>query len=427
MEIVMQQDFHCFHNFLTEKILEKKPLSNTTYSEDERYNAYRICLDKIKHEHITSTQTLKKWFGINGISKPNREQLIHLFFALGLSDEQASEWFVRGVLEPDFQVNDFREILYCYGLHNHLSYDETADMIDTFLNNLDYDFSVEFHNQTNQLWNNYKKNQEKSPEAFLTWMHTNQQNFKGYSQSVITFFRELQKEILEANHEEAKVRLEELLGETRFPVEQKFYTNKRGHRAILRYLNKCECGKGEVLSQELIQMIRELLQITESPTDNNSELIDELFPEKNQYRLPHNRRRQRGEIRIFNNKYLTELLNIGEQKEKEFYQMIKEKKQGVSNDKNTTYRLIDRHDLLPMIFCVAQKRYSKQFNDMYYDCESARKLFVDLANQILADCGMALFDKDKYEVDHMLYQAYQNDDMLSYSDVISKKLLTEEP
>ena len=55
-------------------------------------------------------------------SKPNRENMIRLFFALGLSGDEAREWMVKGALEPDFQVNDFCELIYLYGLKKHLSY-----------------------------------------------------------------------------------------------------------------------------------------------------------------------------------------------------------------------------------------------------------------------------------------------------------------
>ena len=66
---------------------------------------------------------------------------------------------------------------------------------------------------------------------------------------------------------------------------------------------------------------------------------------------------QRGEIRIMDDKYLSEILNMGLQKDRELQLMLEGADNRRLQEQRKRCRLIDRHDLLPLIFEVAQRRY----------------------------------------------------------------------
>ena len=73
---------------------------------------------------IASLPTMRRWFGIGTFHKPTREHVIHMCFALGLSEEQAQEYLKKGLSEPGFQVNNYQELIFLYGIVNHYTYEE---------------------------------------------------------------------------------------------------------------------------------------------------------------------------------------------------------------------------------------------------------------------------------------------------------------
>ena len=57
-------------------------------------------------------------------------------FALELSDKEMRELLVYVTCEPDFQVNDYREMIFLYGFYHHLSYTKCLAMVDKFESSL---------------------------------------------------------------------------------------------------------------------------------------------------------------------------------------------------------------------------------------------------------------------------------------------------
>ena len=422
----MDKRFFRFDQFLISKMLNITPQEAQSVTAAERYEAYRICLDRTKNRRMAATQTIKGWFGIDHFSKPRREALIQLFFSLGLSGEQSREWLVKGALEPDFQVNDYNELIFLYGLQNHLKYEKCQEMICEFVGCLSLDTKIEQHNRTSEIWESYGCNCHLEPEDFLNWMKSIKGYFKGYSLTVLNYFKDLKSEILHETKLETSERLEELLGETGFlrkEMKSKSSPEFR-RRAILRYLRQCETGKKEVLSPDLIQCIRELLKMSEISTDSNAGLLAELYENRSRFRMPDGKRCKRGDIRIMDDKYLSEILNIATQKELELRMTIQGESPRQIQKQKMRSRLIGRNDLLPLILSVSQKRYLRQHGDLHYNQEEARDEFVRLAIQILTACNMVPLKPEEFELDYILYHCFGVEEITSFSEAISEKIQT---
>ena len=127
----MQKSYNHLDGFLLQKMLGCKKDYNA-FSEEERYQSYRMFLKRTgeKGKRIAATQTIQKWFGIGGQKRPNREGLFKLGFALELSDKEMRELLVYVTCEPDFQVNDYREMIFLYGFYHLLSYTKCLAMVD---------------------------------------------------------------------------------------------------------------------------------------------------------------------------------------------------------------------------------------------------------------------------------------------------------
>lgn len=58
-------------------------------------------------------------------------------FALSLEPEEAGEYLTRGLGEPYFQINDYLETLFLYGLEHYFSYDDCLKMAAVFEQNME--------------------------------------------------------------------------------------------------------------------------------------------------------------------------------------------------------------------------------------------------------------------------------------------------
>lgn len=63
-------------------------------------------------------------------TKPGK--MVQLAFALGLSHQELDEYLQKGLRMPGIQVNDYREMIYYYGLEHGLSIQECDQMILVF-------------------------------------------------------------------------------------------------------------------------------------------------------------------------------------------------------------------------------------------------------------------------------------------------------
>ena len=427
----MMQTKRCnrLDDFLMKKMLnsEKKH-----FSDDECYQAYRkfLKLTTKDGKRIAATQTIKKWFGIGGIKRPNREGLFKIGFDLRLSVKEMEELFVYVMREPDFQINDYREMIFLYGFYHQMTYDDCIKMIDCFEKSLPGDLSIRQHNCTNDIWEEYGKNCELDADDFLQWMLEKSEDFKGYSKTVLDYFRTIKEEIISEIKMDAKDYLETLLAETSFEFwEEKWHMNPENRKkTIPRYLNGKYCKKNDNLSKQIKETIFELVEISNISLNSNTELLAEMYTDLKQRMKLDNKRRVRSEVRLMDDKYLSDLLNVGVQKEKLMKLIVTpnlENRDKLIKEQQRRCSLITRQDILPLILCLSQKRYARRMESENYDAKKAKKESVDFANHILNACKMAPVEEEKYELDGVLCGCFQKDEMYSLADVLEQYLDAE--
>ncbi|MDO4168259.1 MAG: hypothetical protein Q4D32_12715, partial [Eubacteriales bacterium] len=100
--------------------------------EDRGKTSYRRFLEKARKPYPATYPTMRRWFGLHGFTTPNREQAYGIAFSLELSPEELNNLLTKGLLETGVQYNDYKEIIFLYGLANHRSYEEALGMIDEF-------------------------------------------------------------------------------------------------------------------------------------------------------------------------------------------------------------------------------------------------------------------------------------------------------
>lgn len=422
----MRQNYFKFDQYIICKMLniEWETAMVRDFSQEERYDAYRICLKKINKNKVVATQTLKKWFGFRGLSQPNRENIIELGFALQYSDSEVREMLVKGAHEPDIQVNDYREMIFLYGLKHGISYTECLDMIEQFEQELPSNLVLRQHNRTSEMWKNYDQNCRLNKDDFLQWMLSQADYFKGYSLTILEYFEELKREILIEAREDAAIRLEELLAESGFLrwEKKRHWEKKKREETIPLWLKKTKD-----ISDNLANTIRELLKMSLISEASNAQLLSELYGGAGKTYWRPNTRRSRGEIYLMDGKYLSDLLNVSMNKEKLMKQILESKQQGENmkqqmtvsiRDQKRRCHLLGRSDLLPLILCVSQRRYMRRLEAEEYDCRLAKNMFINLADHILASCQMVLLDEERYELDALLCSCYAEEEMYSYADIL---------
>ncbi len=394
-------------------------------SEEVRYHAYRECLKRCGDTRPCSTRTMKRWFGIDGYHKPGREQLIKLFFALGLTADQAEDWLVQGALEPGFQINDLREFFMMYCLQHHFTYEKCREMIGSFLGQMSPDIPLEQHHETSKMWETYHQSCDMPEDSFMELALSMQKYFKGYSMTVLEYFRDLKDEILGYLRKEYELLLETTLAETSYyqwQAGRKLFGRREVSQPdlshIRQYLRACEKGKMQPPSDDTVERIKEYINILERSCDSNAQLLENLYPDREDIGAPEGSRMQRGEIRIMDDKYLSEILNVGLQKERELALMLEGADSRRLQEQRKRCRIIDRHDLLPLIFEVAQRRYQAGNVRREYCREEAKKAFALLADQILTACNMPGYQPGKYELDTILDVCFGETGMLSLYDIM---------
>ena len=426
----MKKGYFHFDDYIISRMLGLSPDDAREYVEEDRNCAYGECLKRMGNARMISRSTLKKWFGIGEFRIPGREQLIQLFFALGLSGDEARDWMVHGAHEPDFQVNDFCEVLQLYCLENHYDWNMYTELIHKYLDRLPADLEIKQEGNTYSLWKGYEKNYHMQPDAFLDWMFSVKESFKGYSQTVYEYFTALKTELLKEVRLDAGKKLEILLAEAglsnvKFADSGEFSPDAGQIRKVRRFLRDSRAGKRKAVSEDLAKCIEELLAMIQIPLNSNTELLAEMYAgiSANEYY------RKAGErsssMHIMDDKYLSELMTIQMQKEKEIMLILHGHDAQELRRQHNRCRIINRGDLLPLILCVAQKRYIRQNREYVYDRKAARDLFSYLAVSILNACQMARFAPDKYELDHMLYECYAKDEMCSLAEMLNENMIGE--
>lgn len=306
-------------------------------------------------------------------------------------------------------------------------------------------------------------------EKFLSWMCRNAGFFKGYSKVALKHFMDLKSEMLHYIRQGAKGELFELLGNTDFYdwASRNNIAKEEYGENISRYIKNASRRKERgMLTGELKKEILELNWIAHSSKEKTTDLLAELYAsalesEKGLFQTKRIRYKDRKKFRLpeeiffMTDKYISQIVGIAQQKEKEIRlshalgslesaegdcpEWIQDLLlgYGIRSPKDVRQtrallcktlkmqeqrcHLLRREDLLPLIHYVAQKRYEKimQEQGIGYQHEDARIFFIQIADGILAKCQMAPVSEE-YQMDYLLLSCYAESYMYSLADLIEE-------
>lgn len=447
----MSEKFLRFDRFIQKKMQAK---GNT---EEERARAAFLEFRKRTHRaEIASLPTMRRWFGIGSYHRPSREQVIHMCFALELQEEEAQEYLTVGLSEPGFQVNDYQEIIFLYGIVNSYSYEASLAMMEQFEESLDKEISFSRNNSTRYLRKDFDSHKHLNQENFLLWMSDHVDWFKGYSQTTLNYLIEYRKVILQSVRMEQEERLRHLLEEIGFFSWLSKHPKHSESRESIRYFLRRKNATMQNVSKHIAESVLELAQVVYQEKDTNISIIREIFEVAKKRGGDFKRNYgETGQIRRITNKYLSDLFSIPLQRERAIWisgairklrrlpekapcpdwiwekanyyyhfpqpfvsagqalaQMEHEKK-----EQKRRCIVIQRSDILPLILHVAQLYYRRDSEEKRYDVETAKNYFVDFANTTLNACNMAPLS-EKYELDMALLTCFQPEEMYTYPDVL---------
>ncbi len=453
-EKIKERSFIRFDTFIAEKM--GYMLTKDEKTDENRKLALKEFRKRTDKKNIATMPTIRRWFGINGYTKPSREAVYEMCFAMGLNKEEAEEYLTKGLGQPAFQVNDYREMIFLYGLENGLDYDTCILMMQKFETRLDIGFSTIKTHSTRELINQYEIRKNTDADSFLMWMCDNAEWFKGYSQTALDYLLVYKHRVIEGIRRDEKKQMNMLLSETgyyRWVALRKDITDPNSRKSIEKFIMSHRNSSSYNVSESLGNAILELAKDVYSDKITNSRLVSEVFTAfgaKNDigkkvhldfikpvtekylsylYRIPSNWElslRISWGIGALNEmsddedspKWVAELL-------KEIY--LKPIKVNTVSDAKIILRqcdidnkrrclMIQREDLLPLIHTVAQQRYMAEHeND--YRADAARQMFCNMANSTLNACNMPMLNEE-YEIDYVLMACYTEEEMYSYSDLL---------
>lgn len=433
-----------FESFLIKKWLPEG--AEQEGPEKQQTLAFQNCFRAIRHAETVSRNTLRKWFQSESGVFPKREQIIQFAFAAHFTVDMLQEYLQEGILEPGIQVNDYREMIFMYGLEHACSYKECLDMITFFERRVNHpDIAILQRTHTEKLKEFYAGCHALDREEFLVQMCEHAEYFKGYSRVALKYFIELKREIVEYAIESDRMELEERLAHLKFQEWVTEHDLERvGKEDIRRFVRNISRRKESYISQAEKNEIYRLLRTAWPQKQNNEKLL------KTVYSLPAKR------LPIFgmDQKKLSQILRIAENKEKEIklswalsclsgsedksaacpqwvcklmeeYKLPSKGTVGAAEkylekcriDQRQRCHLVRRLDLLPLIHYVAQLRYDRE--NTGYNRERAREIFVCLANEILSDCQMVVLNEE-YRIDNLFLSSYMSTEMDSFADLMEK-------
>jgi hypothetical protein len=470
-----QEHFMHFDEYMVGKWLseEENEIFCDAETPDEekeklRRSAYLTFYRKIRREKVASPNTIRGWFGIDFSTKPKREHIFHFAMVLALSEQQLQDYLVHGLLEPGIQINDYREYVYLYGLINHMTWRECQDMILLFERKMNGKAAMEQCAHTEKLWGIFREHQHDNKEDFLVSMCESMSMFKGYSMVVLNRFIYWKEEVSEYIKQDAGNVLLGILEEVGYFewLKENHYSREKWEEYLSQYLANVSRRKKNGISKEYKMLIANLKAMAFAPTTRTTDLLAEIYSAA---RIPQEkvkakriRYRNRAEfllpsgISFMSNKYVSQLLNVAEQKEREILlsqlrsmlmtmepndlcpdlahevlskfsvksipKTVKQAEQLVNHllvQQRKCCHLVSRGDILPLIHYVAQKRY-EDWQSQYgykYSRETAREFFVTMADEEMEKCQMERMNT-AYEMDYLLLSCYGEQEMYSLSDVI---------
>lgn len=435
----------------SEFIVNEMGIDSEIFGEEQRRLAFRTFRKRTEHYKFASLPTMRRWFGIGGVSKPNRTQLYGICLKLKVGRKKAEEYFLYGLQDSNFLYQDYQEYIFIYGIENGYSYETCLGWIEEV--EKFWSVPVSFGNVNYLKDSVYEEWLSKEPNEFLLWIKENQDAFPGYNPHVLECIQTCKTKVINSIRGEAKERLESLLAETDYKKwsSEKKYQNLGQRDIINRYLKSRQNGKFYKISHNIKNNIMELAKIVYSDLEANSRLLAEVYSTRTQSQI------WLGDIEVFlpymSSKRLSDLFNIPLQRQREMQtrqacrvleQMNKEEKCpdwiqdmksnfsrseiNFSNVEDTLSWLkkyiaehhrrclhIERGDILPLIHYISQHSYLEK--QTTYDAKEAKKEFCQLANRTLEICQLAPIS-ERFQLDAILLACFQKEEMFSYSEAI---------
>lgn len=450
---IHSQDFSCF-------LASRMGVQIAEASDEEakqRHDAFLIFRRRTGRANIASLPTIRRWFGIGGYSLPDRYQIYRICFALQLSAEEAEEYLLSGTHEPSFQVNDYQETIFAYGLHQHYTFEECEELISRLELDIDADTNLIQTCSSQMLLDEFLSCRQLPQKEFMTWMRERSVYFKGYSKTTQNYFEKFKKIILKYVKQDAEKNLKRYLEETDYRqwCRRHPFLPDDEEAKIQKYLSSYSTGNRKKLNEDLRKNIQEQLSMTYHFSDTNSRLWAEVFGLKHKKRISDAARFPA--LPIMTEKRLSDLLNIpilherfihARQAYRQLAEMtpnhpcpewalrtIRNCSQNASPPGNVRQAgewlahylrenrrrclQIRRSDLLPMILYVAQRRYleSIQYNMGQYEQQKAVAQFEELANSTLTACSMCRLNRN-YDQDAIMLSCFQSEEIYSYSEYL---------
>lgn len=435
-----------FDQYIIELILG----TETKLSKEIRLEAWKKFCVITDNREFASYPTIKKWFGIDGYAQPKRRQIFEIAFSLNLKGDEVNDMLTKGIMEPAIQVNDYQEAVYLYGLEQGLSWEECQQMIWQFHRNMEQDIRIRHSQSTTDLLREFQLKKNLSKDLFMEWLNANAEAFKGYSNTTLNYIKKYKRTIWKILKKEARGCLEEQLYNVDYlswRKRQRFQKRSEGEW-IRKYVYN-----NRSLPTQVRKELLDLASIVYFEKETNVRVLAEVFSNVETKR---NSRSQ--SIRFMTEKYMSDLLNIATQKERDIRTMqlevwlegisaeepcpewmleivkecdvtlkyekatVEEVRQWVSQYRKEHKRRlvqIDRSDLLPLVHYVAQNHYMESVENSgeRYNKDKAQQYFIELADQTLSACCMARFSEN-YEMDFVLMSCFLEAECCSYADAL---------
>ena len=238
-EKIKKRNFIRFDTFIAGKM--GYMLTKNEETDERRKLALKEFRKRTGRKNIATMPTIRRWFGINGYTKPSRDAVYEMCFAMGLNKEETEEYLIKGLGQPAFQVNDYREMIFLYGLENGIDYDTCILMMQKFETRLDIGFSTIKTHSTRELIKQYELRKNTDADSFLMWMCDNAEWFKGYSQTVLDYLLIYKHRVIDGIRRDEEKQMNMLLSETgyyRWVASRKDITDPNSRKSIEKFTIK---------------------------------------------------------------------------------------------------------------------------------------------------------------------------------------------
>ena len=419
--------------------------------DETRKDAFSEFGKRTAYKKIAALQTMKRWFGLDGFSTPSRDTLFEICFALKLDGRETERYLMQGIFEPAFQVNDYTEAFYFYGLENGIPYEEILEMIFAFEDILAERFFqgedvTDLSFSTQELKKELYSVKTGSKERFMLWMRDHANLFKGYSQTTQNYLEKLRRKIYEDSVEDIKDLLESRLTEIGYyrwasQHAESYDTQGEAVRVYLKVLKK---RKKQSLSDMEYKNILEMVRLVYAPKETNAKMFELLFHTKTK-NLPYLSEKHLSDLfhvpfhKIFLKKirlvevtlgklpeekacpvevlpYLAEIdKTYSGQKQYSVGEALKIIRQYEKKENRRTM-LLHREELLPVIYYVVQGAYAK--SEALRTKMTAKEYFSNYGNSILNVCGLEEINEN-YRLDALLCACLNSGCEYDYQDILA--------